>query len=232
MELTSYEKRIKTSWKVLESCSFPRLKGWVSAYGIWPTDSTARLCCSTYLMFVLMRLQSVLCSVTVNCFRPGTWNLTLRLSSQAMFTHICSRINLSLVPAEVRAVFLHQHYVLWWPWLKVISRKRVYFGLQLRRVSSQWRGRHGNRRPEKAAERAYLQPQAEAERKNWKWGEAVNPQSPPAVRQGRLPSMTFADSADSSGSVLEYVSLWGTLLIQTTTLCKFEAHQYQIHNMG
>lgn len=75
-------------------------------------------------MFVLMRLQSVLCSVTVNCFHPGTWNLTLRLSSQAMFTHICSRINLSLVPAEVRAVFLHQHYVLCWPWLKVISRKR------------------------------------------------------------------------------------------------------------
>lgn len=39
-----------------------------------------------------------------------------------------------------------------------------------------------------------------AECKAWKWGEAVNPQSPPPVLQGRLPSVTFADSANSSGS--------------------------------
>lgn len=72
----------------IRELQLPRLKGWVSAYGLWPTDSTALLCCSTYLMFLLMHLQSVLCSVTVHCFRPGTWNLTPCLSSQAMFTHI------------------------------------------------------------------------------------------------------------------------------------------------
>lgn len=63
---------------------------------------------------------------------------------------------------------------------KQLVEETIHFCLQIQRESLYWQGRHGQAWPEQKPDWPHFIIQ-EAELPNWKWGETLNPQSPPLV---------------------------------------------------
>lgn len=107
---------------------------------------------------------------------------------------------------------------------KQLRKGRVCLGLWFRRQSPSWWGRPGNGDQTKEL-RLQSSTTGRKQRQNRKWGEAIRSRSPSpsglwstSSCKAAFPrtSITSRNSATSWDEVLEHVSLWETILTQTT----------------